>query len=302
MNKSADAFRTISEVADWLSTPAHVLRFWESKFAQVKPVKRAGGRRYYRPADMKLLGGIKRLLHDDGMTIKGVQKLLREQGLAHVAGLSQPLGDAADDVEVSGLVIEAEAQPANDVPTAGTEPAQVEESQHAGVSEAAAPSADAPDADAAAATVAKDSAAPADVPQEDSSVTEPQQPTEPPAPDPVVDEPAVLPSFLNRRQKEESAAEAPTATSDRGEEVTADPEPPSAASEPPAPEPSPATEPASNITIPDLPDDPPDDIAADPGALAALARLPRPVSAELARDLQRIATALRATGGAGGQQ
>ncbi|MGR3320675.1 MAG: MerR family transcriptional regulator [Pseudooceanicola sp.] len=70
MAKSADAFRTISEVADWLGTPAHVLRFWESKFTQVKPVKRAGGRRYYRPADMELLGGIKQLLHEEGMTIK----------------------------------------------------------------------------------------------------------------------------------------------------------------------------------------------------------------------------------------
>lgn len=91
MNKSPDAFRTISEVADWLGLQAHVLRFWESKFAQVKPVKRAGGRRYYRPADMQLLGGIKKLLHDDGLTIKGVQKIIREQGVAHVAAFSQPL-------------------------------------------------------------------------------------------------------------------------------------------------------------------------------------------------------------------
>ncbi len=87
MSKSADAFRTISEVAEWLETPAHVLRFWESKFTQVKPVKRAGGRRYYRPADMRLLGGIKKLLHEDGMTIKGVQKILREQGIKHVSSL-----------------------------------------------------------------------------------------------------------------------------------------------------------------------------------------------------------------------
>lgn len=91
MGKSKDAFRTISEVAVWLDTQAHVLRFWESKFSQVKPVKRAGGRRYYRPADMLLLGGIKKLLHDDGMTIKGAQKLLREQGVKHVSSLSQPL-------------------------------------------------------------------------------------------------------------------------------------------------------------------------------------------------------------------
>ena len=87
--KSAEAFRTISEVADLIGTPAHVLRFWESKFGQIRPVKRAGGRRYYRPADVALIDGIRRLLHDDGMTIRGVQKILREQGPRHVAGLSR---------------------------------------------------------------------------------------------------------------------------------------------------------------------------------------------------------------------
>ncbi len=87
MKKSPDAFRTISEVAEWLDVPTHVLRFWESRFAQVKPVKRAGGRRYYRPADMQLIGGIKVLLHDEGMTIRGVQKLLRDEGIKHVAGI-----------------------------------------------------------------------------------------------------------------------------------------------------------------------------------------------------------------------
>lgn len=91
VSKSPDAFRTISEVADWLEVQAHVLRFWESKFSQVKPVKRAGGRRYYRPVDMQLLGGIKQLLHEDGMTIKGVQKILREKGVAHVSSFSRPL-------------------------------------------------------------------------------------------------------------------------------------------------------------------------------------------------------------------
>jgi DNA-binding transcriptional MerR regulator len=100
MEKSPDAFRTISEVADWLGVPTHVLRFWESRFTQVKPVKRAGGRRYYRPSDMELIGGIKRLLHDDGMTIRGVQKLLREKGVKHVASLSPPLyTDAAGAIE-----------------------------------------------------------------------------------------------------------------------------------------------------------------------------------------------------------
>lgn len=87
MAKSQSAFRTISEVATSLDTPTHVLRFWESKFSQVKPVKRAGGRRYYRPEDVQLLAGIKALLHDQGMTIKGAQKLLREQGVKHVLTL-----------------------------------------------------------------------------------------------------------------------------------------------------------------------------------------------------------------------
>ena len=91
--KSPDAFRTISEVADWLGVNAHVLRFWESKFTQIKPVKRAGGRRYYRRSDMELLGGIRKLLYEDGMTIKGAQKVLREQGLRAVAALSKPVDD-----------------------------------------------------------------------------------------------------------------------------------------------------------------------------------------------------------------
>ena len=84
MEKSADAFRTISEVADELSVPKHVLRFWEGKFSQIKPMKRGGGRRYYRPEDVELLRGIRRLLHDEGYTIKGVQKVIREQGIDFV--------------------------------------------------------------------------------------------------------------------------------------------------------------------------------------------------------------------------
>ena len=88
MDKSPEAFRTISEVAESLETPAHVLRFWESRFPQIRPVKRAGGRRYYRPADVALLSGIRHLLHDEGMTIRGVQKILREQGVRHVAALA----------------------------------------------------------------------------------------------------------------------------------------------------------------------------------------------------------------------
>lgn len=123
MPKSADAFRTISEVADWLETPAHVLRFWESKFAQVKPVKRAGGRRYYRRSDMELLGGIKRLLHEEGMTIKGVQKLLRERGTAHVAAMSPALDDLAVPLEAEVVQLKPRgglgAMPAPDGSEAG---------------------------------------------------------------------------------------------------------------------------------------------------------------------------------------
>jgi DNA-binding transcriptional MerR regulator len=80
-SKSAEAFRTISEVASGLDVPQHVLRFWETKFSQVRPMKRGGGRRYYRPEDVELLRTIRSLLYDDGYTIKGVQKLLREGGV-----------------------------------------------------------------------------------------------------------------------------------------------------------------------------------------------------------------------------
>jgi len=87
--KSPDAFRTISEVADGLDVPQHVLRFWESRFPQVKPIKRAGGRRFYRPEDIDLLRGIRSLLYSDGLTIKGVQKLLKDRGIRHVAEIGR---------------------------------------------------------------------------------------------------------------------------------------------------------------------------------------------------------------------
>lgn len=147
MEKSPEAFRTISEVADWLGVPTHVLRFWESRFAQIKPVKRAGGRRYYRPSDMALIGGIKRLLHDDGMTIRGAQKLLREKGVKHVAALSKPLdGVAAENEWSDENVIEATAVEVSDqgpetaAPSADTAPP--EPSAEAVVQEPPAPSAE----------------------------------------------------------------------------------------------------------------------------------------------------------------
>jgi DNA-binding transcriptional MerR regulator len=91
--KSADAFRTISEVAADLDVPQHVLRFWEGRFSQIRPVKRAGGRRYYRPDDVDLLRGIRALLYGDGLTIKGVQKILRDHGVRYVADIGR--GDAS---------------------------------------------------------------------------------------------------------------------------------------------------------------------------------------------------------------
>lgn len=92
MDKSSDAFRTISEVADDLDLPQHVLRFWETRFSQIKPMKRGGGRRYYRPDDVDLLKGIRRLLYGEGYTIKGVQRILKEQGVRAVVALGQGTG------------------------------------------------------------------------------------------------------------------------------------------------------------------------------------------------------------------
>ena len=90
MDKAPDAFRTISEVADDLDIPQHVLRFWESRFPQIRPMKRAGGRRYYRPDDVDLLRGIRHLLYGQGYTIRGVQRILREQGPKFVQAVWQP--------------------------------------------------------------------------------------------------------------------------------------------------------------------------------------------------------------------
>lgn len=181
MAKSPDAFRTISEVAAWLGVQAHVLRFWESKFTQVKPVKRAGGRRYYRPADMRLIGGIKVLLHDEGVTIKGVQKVLREQGIAHVAALSPPL---------DGEAIEAEAVVAD---SAVTEiEAGAGGSAGGTVLAFKAKSAPAPDA------------AKADRPAA-AAPPEAEKPAEPPAPAP-------LPGFLSSKPETPAAPPAPRPT------------------------------------------------------------------------------------------
>lgn len=112
MDKSPDAFRTISEAAEELDLPQHVLRFWETRFATIKPLKRGGGRRYYRPEDVLLLKGIRHLLYDQGFTIKGVQRILKERGARHVAAIAggEPV-DMADfrDDEAPEPVIDRDA-------------------------------------------------------------------------------------------------------------------------------------------------------------------------------------------------
>jgi DNA-binding transcriptional MerR regulator len=118
MDKSPDAFRTISEVAEDLDLPQHVLRFWETRFTQIKPMKRGGGRRYYRPQDVELIKGIRHMLYDQGYTIKGVQKLLRENGNQFLIAVGS--GDRAA-VEAIAQRKQAEAQ----VPlTPGAQPRQ----------------------------------------------------------------------------------------------------------------------------------------------------------------------------------
>jgi len=110
LNKSPDAFRTISEVADDLNLPQHVLRFWETRFSQIKPMKRGGGRRYYRPDDVDLLKGIRHLLYEEGYTIRGVQRILREQGNRFVIGI----GSGEIDITDPGAMVAAAAKDAED--------------------------------------------------------------------------------------------------------------------------------------------------------------------------------------------
>lgn len=108
VDKSPDAFRTISEAAEELDLPQHVLRFWETRFSQVRPLKRGGGRRYYRPDDVLLLKGIRHLLYDRGFTIKGVQRILKDQGVRQVIAIGQtgaiePVAVADPDSELVAL-------------------------------------------------------------------------------------------------------------------------------------------------------------------------------------------------------
>ena len=109
MAKGPEAFRTISEAAEELNVPQHVLRFWETKFSFIRPMKRAGGRRFYRPQDIAVLKGVRRLLHDEGYTIKGVQRLHREHGLKRLISAGEGEGVEAPSAE------DAEAQSASDL-------------------------------------------------------------------------------------------------------------------------------------------------------------------------------------------
>jgi DNA-binding transcriptional MerR regulator len=118
-HKAPDAFRSISEVADELDLPQHVLRFWETRFHDIKPMKRGGGRRYYRPDDLNLLRGIRHLLYGEGYTIRGVQRILREQGAKFVAavwqeGAPQPPHGAIEDEDVTEEAVSAEAEVADE--------------------------------------------------------------------------------------------------------------------------------------------------------------------------------------------
>lgn len=107
MAKSPNAFRTISEAADEVGAPPHVLRFWETKFSFITPLKRAGGRRFYRPSDVTVLKGVRRLLHDDGMTIKGVLRLHKAQGIEKIAQYGDP--DVVTAFEPEGAATAAPA-------------------------------------------------------------------------------------------------------------------------------------------------------------------------------------------------
>jgi DNA-binding transcriptional MerR regulator len=123
LDKAPDAFRTISEVAEEINVPQHVLRFWESRFNQIRPLKRGGGRRYYRPDDVDLLRGVRHLLYGEGYTIRGVQRILREQGLSFVqeawrvdAELPPP---ELEDSEADEVETEVAARRADELPAVG---------------------------------------------------------------------------------------------------------------------------------------------------------------------------------------
>ncbi|MDB5502618.1 MAG: transcriptional regulator, MerR family [Tardiphaga sp.] len=131
MDKAPDAFRTISEVADDLDIPQHVLRFWETRFTQIKPMKRSGGRRYYRPDDVDLLRGIRRLLYGEGYTIRGVQRILKENGIKAVQGLVDGAAAPAFAAEVVAKRRVIEEDDLDDAPAPDAGIAEEEEDDEA---------------------------------------------------------------------------------------------------------------------------------------------------------------------------
>lgn len=158
MDKAPDAFRTISEVADDLDIPQHVLRFWETRFTQIKPMKRSGGRRYYRPDDVDLLRGIRRLLYGEGYTIRGVQRILKENGIKAVQGLIE------DGAAPAFAPAHADAAPASGAPIMARaammrSPAAVDEHAASNVEDAESGFDDSDDPDAAVDEYAEPSSA-----------------------------------------------------------------------------------------------------------------------------------------------
>ena len=145
MNKAPEAFRTISEVAEGLDVPQHVLRFWETRFTQIRPMKRGGGRRYYRPNDVDLLNGIRQLLYGEGYTIRGVQRILRDHGVAHVTAIGRGEIRAEPEPAPPGRAAETEVKAAEPV-TVAPEPIAVAAKAEA----AAEPASSAPESRAAA--------------------------------------------------------------------------------------------------------------------------------------------------------
>lgn len=310
MSKSPDAFRTISEVADWLGVQAHVLRFWESKFTQVKPVKRAGGRRYYRPNDMLLLGGIKKLLHEDGMTIKGAQKMLREQGTAAISAMSHPVdGDfdetdlieasAESDIEVTPDPAEGMVVPFPKSQASAPAPTMESDDSDSLLSRMEVPSGssdqtpevagETPSDDAAEDELAPLTASEAVAEDDDdfeefglgsAATTTAETPADPAL---TVSEPAddtaALPSFLNRRLAPAQPEAEEPATAAEADDSTAAPAP---RAEPPKPR------------IVDAPDPPShDQIAFVPGPLARFAQ-GAPITPERAPELAAVLADLRA--------
>ncbi|MFV0514105.1 MAG: MerR family transcriptional regulator [Jhaorihella sp.] len=266
MAKSPDAFRTISEVAEWLGIPTHVLRFWESKFSQVKPVKRAGGRRYYRPGDMLLLGGIRKLLHDDGLTIKGVQKILREQGVAHVSSLSHPTDELAPGM--NAVTVESDGGEVRDAPreAAGDTVVQF---QGRGERPANTPG------DTPAEPIVRDREQDGPAASDDTPDAEPAAA---PAPE-AQPQTGALPAFLNRQPAPKSPA--PDNPPPAGEVQTSEA---ASAGEPAAPR---------RARVVDAPDPPAEDsIACSPGPLSRLAALEL-LTATQAREIAPLAARLR---------